>query len=414
MRPSYRKIATTVYPHVRDVNQLAENLILWEVHQAAGPSGVTTGKDGVKAVNDMESGTIQSSSGFNPNEADSATSGTSGPAPSTGDDNSGPQGVRGRKPIKCWTCGGPHLRRNCPLGRSASGSTTQPGQHSTDDASVPKNNFELVDVLVDEEDCVRQLKMGDPLFQLILREKGDCGARVECLLDTGARGCGYMSRNLYENLKSVKVITDNLNPCSGVRFGNNLPCGADGEITLTVDGYGELPFKVLPALEPDVILGLSAMARCPGLRQLLLGYLADMPNLLTFQMIRPDDCRVIDCSSDALFVTQTEDGCFEVHCPAFERGHILPYVEAPRRRSLWKAELINRWITAASKDGRWSEISPDQAVFISEVVLVCKDPSIGIQNPSGLTDDQIRKQYRVTLDCRRVNSLKLYEQSTGE
>ncbi|KAF4697820.1 hypothetical protein FOZ62_007195, partial [Perkinsus olseni] len=336
-----------------------------------------------------------------------------------------------RRPVKCWDCGGPHMKRDCPFRKAQPKvvATDQPKPAPTVDRPAPtadgpalsqqSGNFELVRVLVDDDgrdedvDLIRRVKIHEPLVSLVVRESGKGGARVKGLLDTGARGEGYMAKALFTALKSAGVIVGDLKPCSGVRFGNSSSSGADGEILLSVDGYGPLSFKVLPCLDPEVIIGMSAMCRYPTLRMELDNCFNEVVRSSDEQADRVDDvCDRLFESENALFVERAEDGRYEIRCPPLETASIFPHIEPPRRRSLSKAAIIDRWISIAARLGRFEEVAPSSELFISEVVLVAKT-NIGAVDPSTLSDEQIRKHFRVTLDLRKVNSLKLYEQGPG-
>ncbi|KAF4646482.1 hypothetical protein FOL47_006152, partial [Perkinsus chesapeaki] len=141
---------------------------------------------------------------------------------------------------------------------------------------------------------------------------------------------------------------------------------------------------------------------------------------------RVDNCKRI-LESDAFFVELTDDERHVIRCPPLEKASVFPHVEPPRRRSLSKKAIIDRWISIASKLGRFEEVGPQKQLFISEVVLVHKTNIGAVEStapilvlwtnsvdPDSLTDQDIRKHFRVTLDLRKVNSLKLYEQANGE
>ncbi|KAF4718210.1 hypothetical protein FOZ63_002046, partial [Perkinsus olseni] len=442
LRPNYVKAVRTTYSHVRDVNQLCTMLTLWESANSSdsisGSSAVADSKaSAASSVNVVSEAGANPSTGSEEHDSDrvngssdsQVTSGST--APPVHYQASYARAPPPRRPVKCWDCGGPHMKRDCPFRKAQPKvvATDQPKPAPTVDRPAPtadgpalsqqSGNFELVRVLVDDDgrdedvDLIRRVKIHEPLVSLVVRESGKGGARVKGLLDTGARGEGYMAKALFTALKSAGVIVGDLKPCSGVRFGNSSSSGADGEILLSVDGYGPLSFKVLPCLDPEVIIGMSAMCRYPTLRMELDNCFNEVVRSSDEQADRVDDvCDRLFESENALFVERAEDGRYEIRCPPLETASIFPHIEPPRRRSLSKAAIIDRWISIAARLGRFEEVAPSSELFISEVVLVAKT-NIGAVDPSTLSDEQIRKHFRVTLDLRKVNSLKLYEQGPG-
>ncbi|KAF4649520.1 hypothetical protein FOL46_001748, partial [Perkinsus olseni] len=68
---------------------------------------------------------------------------------------------------------------------------------------------------------------------------------------------------------------------------------------------------------------------------------------------------------------------------------------------------IYRRLKIACSEGKMREVGPDQINHVNEVVLVDKKPGEPLGNVEQMPDVAIRKRFRVTVDCRRLNSMKL-------
>ncbi|KAF4647825.1 hypothetical protein FOL47_004085, partial [Perkinsus chesapeaki] len=304
LRPNYARTVRVTYSHVRDVNQLCTMLTMWEAANA-GDNAVAS----LPATSDSKGSGSQAVNVVTDNNADTTSDGSTqadAPPVVVNYAPSQPQAQSAityappaRRPVKCWDCDGPHMKRDCPLrkGQNREPKTAPSTTETPASNSNQSDKLELVRVLLDDsiddesEDMVRRVQIRDPLVPLVIREDGEGGARVRCLLDTGARGEGYMSRALFIALKSAGIITGELSPCEGVRFGNSSSSGADGEITLSIDNYGPLKFKILPHLEPEVIIGMRALYRYPGMRIELENCCDEVVQTGDLQDDRVDNCK---------------------------------------------------------------------------------------------------------------------------
>ncbi|KAF4728906.1 hypothetical protein FOZ63_017757, partial [Perkinsus olseni] len=84
-----------------------------------------------------------------------------------------------------------------------------------------------------------------------------------------------------------------------------------------------------------------------------------------------------------------------------------PFCEAIRRRPRSRQIAIYRRLKIACDEGKMREVGPDQINHVNEVVLVDKKPGEPLGNVEQMPDAAIRKRFRVTVDCRRLNSMKL-------
>ncbi|KAF4752581.1 hypothetical protein FOZ63_033765, partial [Perkinsus olseni] len=102
---------------------------------------------------------------------------------------------------------------------------------------------------------------------------------------------------------------------------------------------------------------------------------------------------------------------YRIGCRALERAAVMPFSDPPRRRSRFQGELIHRRCCIQEAEGKLRRIGPALARCISEVVLVDKRKPEDRQGPTkrveDMSDDEVRKSWRVTADNRRLNSLKL-------
>ncbi|KAF4709130.1 hypothetical protein FOZ63_008258 [Perkinsus olseni] len=230
------------------------------------------------------------------------------------------------------------------------------------------------------------------------------GAKVAALLDTGGQGTAYINADLYRAIKGEGVFDDSLSTCQGVTFEN----GDKKELVK------EVQFKVIEDLTPNVIVGVETLKRSPLLQSMLLDCISRVPDGIKdpvsddvndhIAVVQPSEVRA------ATSVKLDERG-YTVDCPVMSARSVMPYVEPRRRRSRSKEIAIHRRILIAVREGKFAPIDVASASVINEVVLVDKGCPSG-DGPStipiyDMTDADIKKRFRVTLDCRRLNCMRL-------
>ncbi|EER05703.1 gag/pol/env polyprotein, putative [Perkinsus marinus ATCC 50983] len=393
LRPNYQKAVKTIYAHIRDTNELCSVLTLWEASNSESGATVNVVSTGEDSVN------------------------VEGSQVGQGPQSQGSAQVRVKVPIKCWYCNGAgHMKRDCDLWKAkqlspssvnvapavAVPATTKPiGNKSSDQdpANVATRGFEKVSVISAIEPRCSQW-----------------GAKVAALLDTGGQGTAYINADLYRAIKSVTFGNGERVAALGCFFAS-LEDGDKKELVKSVQ------FKVIEGLTPLVIVGIETIKRSTLLQSMLLasissiaidGATSDTIDVNDhIAVVQPDEVRA------ATNMTLDDHG-YTVDCPVMSARSVMPYAEPRRRRSRSKEIAIHRRILIAAREGKFAPIDVASATVINEVVLVDKGSSSGDGSSVipiyDMTDDEIKKRFRVTLDCRRLNCMRLVKKpdSPGE
>ncbi|KAF4652373.1 hypothetical protein FOL47_011134, partial [Perkinsus chesapeaki] len=432
LKPNYQKTVKATYSHVRDVNDLCSKLTLWE--------GANAGTDStVNAVVD-EDQPAQAAPVPTP-----ATINVSAEVPSSSQaEVNGPRTFRSKRPLRCWHCDGPHLRRNCPVLRSTTAappSSTSTTQSDTSQNSVPasaaKPQAEKEVPSANSADSKRFENLGvvgDVLalagdsactVDLIIRQaNGDIGyaAKLPALLDTGGYGSAYINAGLFREMVAADIIGESLNSCSNVKFGNGecaqvLGCfkvNIENEVKSTLVENVEV--KVIEGLSPDFIIGVETIKRSVDLKRILIECLdgttcrVQDPLLTTFHdkydekidVLHPIDVR------NQCAITHSDSG-FMVSCPALSGISVMPFTEPRRKRNRTREMAIHRRIGIAARECKFREATVEEATVINEVVWV--DKKHGSAKPltqvdiCTMSDEEVKARFRVTLDLRKLNTL---------
>ncbi|KAF4733202.1 hypothetical protein FOZ62_023783, partial [Perkinsus olseni] len=319
----------------------------------------------------------------------------------------------------CWECKDPsHLRRDCPAYKkriaeeaAARGSDPKPGvspppmtapQETTSFKVVKLQNADSRVAVLTDVDALGALSgaLDDAMVPLVLRSPGEeCGAEIKVLLDSGASGCGFIDENCFNDLVSAGVIPSSVDisfsPPGGVRFGDGRFCEAKGVVHLDI---------LSPAGENELMRLLSIKLREASLSALVSTHLPG------------GRCARVMAVEAAQVLVDVHDGRLRARCTPFEDAAVIPHAEAERKRSRSKQLLVHRRLQIAQKEGKFEKIRPEEALVVSEAVLCDKlGSSAALPDVTTLEDDEIRKRWRLTLDCRTLNSYVLVksEQADG-
>jgi transposase InsO family protein len=164
-----------------------------------------------------------------------------------------------------------------------------------------------------------------------------------------------------------------------------------------------LPYLVVPVCSFDLIIGKQ------GLRLLFnfTGFTGP-PALFTGPPTHMHLSALKVTSQDVLIreiTTNPGSEALQIEFPLLANSLICPSREPPRRYSLTENAIIGEVLSANVTSGRIEPIAPQEAICTVPVCLVDKQKSAN--TPRTFPDPNIPKRYRLTLDCRGLNNLKL-------
>ncbi|EER18871.1 gag/pol/env polyprotein, putative [Perkinsus marinus ATCC 50983] len=441
LRADYKKVVNQTYAHYRSLEILARDLSYWEDRNYGIRMDQTEkSNDKVKTVDQNVPESVLSISTTTGTEVDATPS---------------------KDTRQCYFCHKfGHLKRNCParyqwlarkgLVRESSGevpkatttpivqtealpvstveSTSKvqaspPVVQSISPKMVSAPTYEKVAMVRDvDDDEISRLDGGvlhDPVVSIILRQDmskdstvRSPGARVKALIDSGARGFVYMSRRMFLALASEGILRRTLTGATGVSFGNGHSVEVDGQCEVDIcSAAGDLlvssSCKVVDGLTPDVIFGNALLRRCSTLVDSLLEFYRSVVVDADSKVNVLSEVDTVKAISSTSSIECREDGRYVAHCQILENALMQPFCEAIRRRPRSRQIAIYRRLKIACGEGKMREVGPDQINHVNEVVLVDKKPGEPLGNVEHMTDPVIRKRFRVTVDCRRLNSMKL-------
>ncbi|KAF4652658.1 hypothetical protein FOL47_010909 [Perkinsus chesapeaki] len=410
LTPRYLGLATSLYCGCDDIGSLSASLARWELVNVPGVVGV-------KAL------TLPA-----PDEQLAAL-------------GQGGESLRPRR--VCWECKDPsHLRRDCPVYKKRladelavkgdGGGAARSAPQGASTAAPQGPTFKVVKfaspdprvAVLTDVDALGSLNgaMDDAMVPLVLRTPdSECGAEIKVLLDSGASGCGFIDEQCFNEMVSAGVIPPSVNiavsPPGGVRFGDGRFAEAKGVVHLDIlSPSGEsvtrsAPFKILPVLCPTVIIGAKLLGSSDELMRLLSARLRESSLQASAPIPFSDGaCARVMTVDTAQVLVDVYSGRLRARCYPFEDAAVIPHAEAERKRSRSKQLLIHRRLEIAAREGKFERIRPEEALVVSEPVLCDKlGPSGPLPDVSVLDDEQIRKRWRLTLDCRTLNSYVLVD-----
>jgi hypothetical protein len=246
------------------------------------------------------------------------------------------------------------------------------------------------------------ISIENPTIQLSL-----AGDQYEALLDYGACA-NFVDMGIVTDLiKQRKIKREDLVQIKPITviYGNGektscdcyfvTTCGLDFQGGRIDAGQKPLKFLVSAKSDPPVILGRT------GLKN--LGFELVNPSLSKSLRIPDPDFVLIEKSPNEKGSRLTA----RIHY--LESAAVSPFHESKRRRSLTDQRLIYHVLLGLERRGQIERVDIQSCTCILEVVLVDKFPA----KPRSFPCEDLHKRYRLTLDCRPLNKMRLIKMGDG-
>ncbi len=112
------------------------------------------------------------------------------------------------------------------------------------------------------------------------------------------------------------------------------------------------------------------------------------------------------------WVEVTSDGIY-ARCPILEKARVWPYREKERNMSTVDKQLCYARLMRMAREGKVRVATPQDCHVILAPVLVDKCAERSPRVFTNLEDDMIHSRYRITIDCRPLNDLRLEAHEGG-
>ena len=251
----------------------------------------------------------------------------------------------------------------------------------------------------------------DPLVEMIKIVNGQKSCMIpDCLKDTGA-SASFMHHNVAKLLIDNGLVTNVWDTAMKVQYANKhieqIDMGVTVDAEISCQPHS-IHFLVTKNCSPRVILGR------PILKQ-LIAPLAEAPSVCNINCLAITTVpSVKDEKLDRLTTSPTpwiedKEDHLVARLPLIECANVFPYREKERRMSVTDSRICYERLIHMSRDGKVTLVPTEECHVTLAPRLV--DKQQGTQRI--LNDPKLHSRYRITLDCRPINEMRLVNDTTG-
>ncbi len=313
--------------------------------------------------------------------------------------------------MKCRRCGKPgHTSACCRAPQPIKQLQKRPDDGITGDLKLEQKVITCSASGITKQNCG-----GIPVDELIapspeetFRIGNETFVEVQALMDSGANA-SFIHPKLMEYLSVNQLIKEQRSVDLPVTYGNEQQSAAHTAVLLsgTVDNLEvEGWFLVSNRCSPRLIFGQPMLNKLKSMRS----------NIQMSRMAVSLENVESPLHQWVETVENDHSTALQIRFPLLEKATVLPYKEAPRKRSITDARIMKARLDRMSESHQCNKISPNEACITLSPVLVDKHASVGdsgeIPAPPRIyydTDDpeheSLHSRYRMTVDCRPINDM---------